>query len=76
MPDVDSYPGHIACDGDTRSEIVVPMKLQRKDLETGEDEEVVLGVMDLDSTALGAFDEEDIKGLERIVQTLVQSCKW
>jgi L-methionine (R)-S-oxide reductase len=76
VPDVEAYPGHIACDGDTRSEIVLPMKLRRRNPDTGEDEEIMLGVMDLDSTVLGAFDDEDTKGLERIVQTVVLSCTW
>ncbi|KAG8837045.1 hypothetical protein FRC18_010164 [Serendipita sp. 400] len=39
-------------------------------------EEVVLGVMDLDSVTLAAFDEEDVSGLERIVEITVSSCKW
>jgi L-methionine (R)-S-oxide reductase len=76
VPDVEAYPGHIACDGNTRSEIVLPMKLRRRNPDTAEDEEIVLGVMDLDSTVLSAFDDEDTKGLERIVQTVVLSCTW
>ena len=76
VPDVEAYPGHIACDGDTKSEIVIPMKMQMAKLLAHESEEVVLGVMDLDSIVLGAFDREDVEGLERIVKTLIASCKW
>ena len=70
VPDVEAYPGHIACDGDTRSEIVLPMKLK------GESEDIILGVMDLDSVVLAAFGDEDAKGLQRIVDTTVAMSKW
>lgn len=67
---VDDYPGHIACDGETKSEIVVPMVLDR------EGGPIVLGVVDLDCVALGGFDETDQEGLEKIVQLLIKSCTW
>lgn len=67
---VDDYPGHIACDGETKSEIVIPMLLDR------EGGPIVLGVMDLDCAALGGFDETDQEGLEKIVQLLIKSCTW
>ncbi|CAG7846125.1 SubName: Full=Uncharacterized protein {ECO:0000313/EMBL:CCA66809.1} [Serendipita indica DSM 11827] len=70
VPDVDAYPGHIACDGDTRSEIVLPMKLP------GNSGDIILGVMDLDSVVLAAFADEDAKGLQRIVDTTVAMSKW
>jgi L-methionine (R)-S-oxide reductase len=76
VPNVDAYPGHIACDGDTKSEIVIPMKMGRINALTYETEEVILGVMDLDSILHDAFDADDVEGLERIVKTLVISCKW
>ena len=57
VPDVHSFPGHIACDPDSRSEIVVPM-LQGNTL---------LGVLDLDSTAMDSFDETDAKYLKGVV---------
>jgi putative methionine-R-sulfoxide reductase with GAF domain len=52
------------------------MKLRRSNALTHETEEVVLGVMDLDSIMHGAFDADDIEGLERVVNTLIISCKW
>jgi L-methionine (R)-S-oxide reductase len=58
VPDVEAFPGHIACDGRSRSEIVVPV-LDR--------EGVLLAVLDVDSEQLGTFDDEDARGLERIV---------
>lgn len=59
--DVNQFPGHIACDAASNSEIVVPM------IRNGE----VIGVMDLDSPKLARFDEEDKKGLEAFVAALI-----
>ena len=61
VPDVNAFPGHIACDAASNSEIVVPM------IRDGE----VIGVMDLDSPKLGRFDAEDREGLERFVEVLL-----
>ena len=61
VPDVHDFPGHIACDPDSHSELVVPL------LETGE----VLGVLDLDSPLPGRFDELDREGCERLVALFV-----
>ena len=60
VPDVDQFPGHIACDSASRSEIVVPIH------KNGE----VIGVLDLDSTVLERFDEDDRAGLESIVRKI------
>lgn len=60
VPDVDKFPGHIACSGLSRSEIVVPM---------WQDGEVV-AVLDIDSKELATFDEVDKKYLEEVVQML------
>lgn len=62
VPDVNQFPGHIACDAASRSEIVVPL------VKDGE----VLGVLDIDSPELNRFNEEDQKGLEEIVKILVK----
>lgn len=58
IPDVEKFPGHIACDARARSEIVVPVTDARGDL---------IAVMDVDSDELDAFDQEDQRGLERMV---------
>lgn len=58
VPDVDKFPGHIACDARARSEIVVPVLGRRGDL---------IAVLDVDSDRLDAFKTEDQQGLERIV---------
>jgi GAF domain-containing protein len=66
VPDVNAFPGHIACDAASRSEIVVPI------VENGE----LRGVLDIDSPELGRFDIEDQKGLEAFVATLVPLIDW
>ena len=63
VPNVHEFPGHIACDAASIAEIVVPVF---KD-------EVLLGVLDLDSPMLGRFDDQDAKGLNRLVALLVES---
>ena len=59
VPDVNQFPGHIACDPNSKSEIVVPV--------FGTDGALV-AVLDVDSDRLDAFDDDDAKGLERIVR--------
>ena len=61
VPDVDKFPGHIACSSASRSEIVVP--ILRK--------EEVIAVLDIDSERLATFDETDRHYLEQIVQILI-----
>jgi L-methionine (R)-S-oxide reductase len=66
VPDVNSFPGHIACDAASRSEIVVPI------LDGG----ILRGVLDVDSPDLARFDEEDRQGLEEFVRRLVPLVDW
>jgi L-methionine (R)-S-oxide reductase len=61
VPDVHEFPGHIACDGASQSEIVVPI------IRHGQ----VLGVFDVDSPEKARFDETDRDWLERIVEALI-----
>jgi GAF domain-containing protein len=61
VPNVHEFPGHIACDIASNSEIVVPMF----------DGERLLGVLDLDSPSLGRFDDQDAEGLNELVTILV-----
>lgn len=68
--DVDAYPGHIACDGETKSEVVCPLLL------TVDGEERAIGVLDLDCLALAGFDEQDQAGLEKIARLVVDACDW
>ena len=60
VPDVEEFPGHIACSSASRSEIVVPL------IRGGE----VLGVLDIDSRELATFDDADAAGLEPIAALL------
>jgi GAF domain-containing protein len=57
VPDVSQFPGHIACDSQSKSEIVVPLIKENE----------VLGVLDIDSPHVGRFDEIDRQGLEKLV---------
>jgi len=61
VEDIEKFPGHIACDSDSRSEIVVPLIKDDK----------IFGVLDLDSYRLSAFDETDKKYLEKFCSILV-----
>ena len=58
VPDVELFPGHIACDGRARSEIVVPVI---------DSAGALLAVLDVDADRPAAFDDEDARGLERLV---------
>lgn len=60
VPDVHQFPGHIACDSASNSEIVVPIRAGGK----------IVGVLDLDSPHIGRFTEEDRLGLEEFVRIL------
>ena len=64
VPDVDEFPGHIACSSESRSEIVVPVR------KAGE----IIAVLDIDSTEPGCFDDTDRKYLEMIVRNFSGAC--
>jgi len=63
VPDVHAFPGHIACDSASRSELVVPVMRDGR----------VLGVLDLDSPRTARFDDDDAKGLEAVVAAFVEA---
>lgn len=63
VPDVDAFPGHIACDSASRSELVVPL------VKNG----TLLGVLDLDSPSLARFDEADREGIETLAAIYLES---
>lgn len=63
VPDVEQFPGHIACSSQSKSEIVVPI--------IAEDE--VIGVLDIDDDKLATFDETDRIYLEKLVEVLVKT---
>lgn len=67
VADVHQFPGHIACDSASRSEIVIPLKDERG---------ILKGVLDIDSPDTGRFTEEDRKGLERFAGILEAACDW
>ena len=63
VPDVDAFPGHIACDSASRSELVVPLVHN----------DTLIGVFDIDSPVLARFDADDQLGLEAIAQVFVEA---
>lgn len=66
VPDVHAFPGHIACDSASNSEIVIPLITERG----------LVGVLDLDSPVLNRFDEADRAGLEKLCADLCRACDW
>ena len=67
VPDVEQFPGHIACSSLSRSEIVVPVFSKN-----GE----IVAVLDIDSKDLNTFDETDKKYLEKLVKEISKSLNW
>lgn len=65
VPDVEAFPGHIACDAASRSEVVVPLIAGRE----------LLGVLDLDSPKPARFDEGDARGLERLAAIFLDNVR-
>jgi L-methionine (R)-S-oxide reductase len=66
VPDVHAFPGHIACDSASRSELVVPL------IKDG----TVLGVLDLDSPNPNRFDEDDREGCEALVRIYLDASEF
>ncbi len=60
VPDVHQFPGHIACDVDSRSEIVVPIKVNGN----------VVALLDIDSTSVDRFTSYDLKGIEKAARVI------
>jgi GAF domain-containing protein len=65
VPDVHAFPGHIACDSASNSEVVVPIVKDDR----------LLGVLDLDSPRLARFDEADARGLEELVRIFLAATR-
>jgi GAF domain-containing protein len=63
VPNVHEFPGHIACDSASNSEIVVPLMKDGR----------MIGVLDLDSPKFSRFDREDAAGLEQLLKILLSS---
>lgn len=66
VPEVHEFPGHIACDSASRSELVVPLLDSKK----------VLGVLDIDSPLPSRFTEEDARAMEKLADLIVSACDW
>lgn len=63
VPDVEAFPGHIACDSASRSEVVVPLFQG----------DTLIGVFDIDSPVLDRFDADDQRGLEALAQAFLDT---
>lgn len=72
IEDVDQFPGHIACDGDSKSEIVVPILADKEGSGTAK----TVAIIDIDCAALKGFDEVDKQFLEDLAALLSKSCDW
>lgn len=66
VENVHDFPGHIACDSASNSEIVIPLVWK----------DIIIGVLDIDSPKFARFDEIDAKYLQMIAQRLVEGCDW
>jgi L-methionine (R)-S-oxide reductase len=66
VPDVEKFPGHIACDGASRSEIVVPIVVNGK----------TVAVVDVDCAVAEGFGGVDRNGLEALAELLGRGCDW
>lgn len=69
VADVHAFPGHIACDSASRSELVVPLVLAQAD------DDALVGVFDLDSPVADRFDVEDQAGLEALAAAFLRSLR-
>ncbi|KAK9366980.1 GAF domain-like protein [Lipomyces kononenkoae] len=67
VSDVEQFPGHIACDGSTKSEVVVPIL---------DNSGMVKGVLDVDCLVIDGFDDTDVQFLEDLARLVGQSCEW
>ncbi|CAM1500868.1 Fc.00g100300.m01.CDS01 [Cosmosporella sp. VM-42] len=72
VEDVEKFPGHIACDGDSKSEIVVPILVEQ----LGSEAKKLVAIIDIDCAVLNGFDEVDKKSLEDLAVLLAKSCDW
>ena len=66
VKDVHEFPGHIACDSASNSEIVLPIRKNGK----------IVGVLDIDSPIVARFEDEDREGLQKLVEILEKACEF
>lgn len=66
VPDVNRFPGHIACDAESASELAIPFRSGEK----------TVGVLDIDSPIPDRFTDPDARALEKIAELIGRSCRW
>ena len=76
--DVESFPGHIACDSESKSELVVPIIVEGKGAATATTAagNGVVGIIDVDCAVLNGFDEVDKLYLEKLAELIGKSSDW
>ncbi len=74
MPDVEEFPGHIACDSESRSEIVVPIVIRAED--GGGAKGRLVAIIDIDCAEADGFDEVDRAALEKLAELVAKSSDW
>lgn len=73
---MDAFPGHIACDSESRSEIVVPVVADKATGIDGAFHKKLVAIIDIDCAVLNGFDEVDQEYLEKLAALLASSCDW
>ena len=73
VPDVEKFPGHIACDGASKSEIVVPILVKDGNVDG---EPKLVAIIDVDCAFEGGFDQVDSEALEQLAGLLGRGCDW
>jgi L-methionine (R)-S-oxide reductase len=76
VEDVEAFPGHIACDSESKSEIVVPIFQKSTPGSDGKADRELVGIIDIDCAVLHGFDSVDREELEKLAGLLGQSCDW
>ena len=83
LQDVNDFPGHIACDGESKSEIVAAIRAEGKVSSVcvlcqfyAETIKQVVGVIDIDCAEMQGFDDSDKEGLEAVAALLGDCCDW
>ena len=72
VPDVEQFPGHISCDAESRSEIVVPVVVPGEDGGEGK----LVAIIDVDCAETNGFDDVDKQALEKLAALVARSCDW
>jgi len=83
VSDVEEFPGHIACDANSKSEIVIPIlqdgkvrSYEHRLREPNSNEQQVMAIIDIDCAELNGFDESDQRALEELASLIAGACEF